>query len=376
MIRYLCCLLLVITAASDSQPVWATVASDTSGVPSLRANFAIPDAPAFLMLDLEPSNLLRPQSPRDLSLTLAKFQGEDGIVLPRALAAELSPLLLISGDSLTVAGYQARRAWYATRLSLAVLRDSSTGETTRLGAGIRISLTDQRAFKTDQAFPKDLRVTELLGRIRNIHMTVSDRAWIKSRAQLTRDSTENNWTEAQFDEALMKARESLVVSYSDEETEELGDLKALVRKRFADRYWNADVLDLAAGVRVESPDSTGQRLRFAAYRLWASWAKGLGGWGQFVLGGRWGGVRDTVSDSFLGEGGAGTRLYLGSGDRKFYLEEWISGKEKERAKATVATGLEFTLNNWLWLNLGVERSATKERRPETRSIFKFKSGLP
>lgn len=52
---------------------------------SFKNNFSIPDAPAYLLLEVEPSDILRPETPRDLALGFAKFQTESGgIGIPRA----------------------------------------------------------------------------------------------------------------------------------------------------------------------------------------------------------------------------------------------------------------------------------------------------
>src|SRR5210317_1994224 len=69
----------------------------------LAPNYAVPDAPAFNILNENPDNILKPSSVKDVGLAFADFLGEDErITLPKAFALEFSPALLINGKSLSL----------------------------------------------------------------------------------------------------------------------------------------------------------------------------------------------------------------------------------------------------------------------------------
>ncbi len=116
-------LALSVAAGANAQIVRATGLSPF--VKDYKIDFAIPDAPAFKLLEVDQSAILRPQTVRDLAVVLDGFRGEgNAFVVPRQLGVEFSPGLLIGGGQLHLTDYAARKALYALRLSGATNRDS------------------------------------------------------------------------------------------------------------------------------------------------------------------------------------------------------------------------------------------------------------
>ena len=73
----------------------------------LAPNYAVPDAPAFNILNENPDNILKPSSVKDMGIAFADFLGEDErITLPKAFALEFSPALLINGKNLSLEEYR------------------------------------------------------------------------------------------------------------------------------------------------------------------------------------------------------------------------------------------------------------------------------
>ena len=86
--------LIVASALSQNLPQMAQ---------ELAPNYAVPDAPAFNILNENPDNILKPSSVKDMGIAFADFLGEDErITLPKAFALEFSPALLINGKNLSL----------------------------------------------------------------------------------------------------------------------------------------------------------------------------------------------------------------------------------------------------------------------------------
>jgi hypothetical protein len=108
-----------------------------------RANFAIPDAPAFQLLEVDPSTILRPSTPREVAVNLSKFFAEDGsFSLPQKLAIELPPILLIKRD-LSQKELDKNPFLYSLRFSFAGERHPDTGAPARMAFGFRLHTLDE-----------------------------------------------------------------------------------------------------------------------------------------------------------------------------------------------------------------------------------------
>ena len=118
-----------------------------------RMNYSVPDAPAFKLLDTDPSNVLKPTSVRELAIGLSDFlRSDNSIVLPQSFAVEFSPGLLIGGKTLTLAGYRKHPALYRTRLSIATNRPEDAAAATTVAFGIRVTQIDQSDLRTDSEY--------------------------------------------------------------------------------------------------------------------------------------------------------------------------------------------------------------------------------
>jgi hypothetical protein len=314
-----------------------------------RLNYAIPDAPAFELLQVEPGSILRPQSARELGLAVASFVNEDGsITLPRAFAVEFSPGLLTAQEHLTLRDYTRARFLYRLRVSAAALRDSAGDGPTRVALGLRFTLADEADLRTDTAYAKGQQVTELTGQILAVYTEARRRVGPTADLALTPDEEEQ------------------IAAINDE-----------IRRRWAERYWNADVTDVAIAARLAAVDSTGAGVRTDAFSLWGTLAKGVGHWGQLLVGLRAGAERAEGEDSYRGSGSIASRFYGGSNRLKGYAEIQGSLQEDSKADFLFTSGLEFGPAPWLWADFsaGLESPGGAPRsRLVTR--FKVKSGVP
>jgi hypothetical protein len=336
------------------------VANVNNGVAgwTYRTNFAIPDAPAYELLGVEPSTILRPQTARELTLGFAKFRAEDGSVsLPHSVAIEFSPGLLVNHGALTQESYENSKALYSTRLSMAVLTDSVSGKVTRITFGGRVTLNDDEGFGTDSEFPVALQITPLLERGMRITQTARTRT-VKDPANARRRPNEI--------ETILNAGEKA----------EIQDIEKEIRQRWAERYWNVDVLDVAVAGRLQSADSLGHGAKLDAISVWATRGEGFGHWGQLLFGGRGGTARDSLASKLHGVGSLAVRMYAGSNRAKAFAESQADWNQTSAPRWYGGGGLEVAATNWMWLNFVVGSEAEGHDRGKMTSSFKLKTALP
>ncbi len=350
---------LVLSAALPSV-VLGQIAPPGTPAPgwTYKTNFAIPDAPAFELLSVDPSTILRPQSTRELALSLSRFQSTDGsFTIPQVLALEFSPALLIKGDRITESGFAAHPGLYNLRLSLAALRDADTGVNARLALGVRYTLSDESQLKSDEAYPADLGVTELTTKAVFVYSAAATRAAKQAREAGTDPSA------------------APLVLTGDEQAQ-IEALAREIRKRWAERYWNADRMEVALAMRASAADSTGRDPRLDAFSAWFTGTRGVADWGQGLVGARLAVRRDSLSGDYKQESSLAFRFYAGNSRAKGYLEGQQTLREDARPRLFVNGGFEMAAAEWVWLNfaLGFEREGGGSAH--TVTAFKLKTALP
>ena len=70
--------------------------ADSAVLEKVKLGFAVPDIPAFKALGLDPSNILRPSEAKELALTLGSFRSDGDFIIPKNMAVEIAPALLIN----------------------------------------------------------------------------------------------------------------------------------------------------------------------------------------------------------------------------------------------------------------------------------------
>jgi hypothetical protein len=339
--------LLALLATSAAPMARAQLGPPNQPAPgwTYKTNFAIPDAPAFELLAVDPATILRPQSTRELALSLSKFQSAEGsFTIPRALALEFSPAILMRGDRLTQKGFAKNPALYNFRVSVAALRDQETGANASMALGFRYTLADQSQLKTDAAYPADMQVTELTAQALKIYTA-----------------------------AIGREGGAPVLNASDQE--KIDALAKEIRKRFAERYWNAGRMELAFALRASAADSTGRDPKLDAFSGWFSATRGAGTWGQALFGARVATRRDSLNGDYRQESSLAFRFYAGSSNAKGFVEAQQTMRDDAAPALFVDGGFEMAPAEWVWLDFsfGVEHSAG---RSHAVSTFTLKTALP
>jgi hypothetical protein len=266
-----------------------------------RTDFAVPDAPAFKLLDVDPTIIVRPTSVKELTGIISDFAGSGStLTIPRAFALEIAPALLIAGKSLTIKKYNENPALYRIRFSAATRRPAEGTSPTEIALGLRVTLLDEADLRTNYTYMKS--ATAIAEQVNRVYEQARERVGPRQPLQL-----------------------------SSEETDSIGRLQAPLRELWENTKWNARVLELSAGFRAATPDPGGRNLRSNEFGGWGTFGTGFGSWGQLLIGVNAFAARDSVTADFSATAGTGARFYAGTNQYKFFAElggEWKVGDDE------------------------------------------------
>jgi hypothetical protein len=316
-----------------------------------KVDFAVPDAPAFKLLEVSQSAILRPQTASELSFALSGFRGaNNAFVLPQELGVEISPALIAGGERLTLQRFNAQKWLYRTRLSAATRRDS-TGAST-LAAGLRFTLVDEQDLRTDENFAADEQVTPYTARILAVYQAAGDRRTREERLA----------------EAPIEPNEA--------ERAQIDSLRAQIKELWKERYWNANSFEFALGVRALTADSLGRDPEVDEVAVWTTYARRLNDWGQVLFGARLSSARDSTGERRQSTALA-ARLYAGSNAIKLFVEVQQTMREGATASWLTNGGIEVKAGplGWIDASAGLE-SAVAGAGARALMALKIKLGLP
>jgi len=362
-------------------------------------DFAVPDAPAFMLLEVEAGNILRPTTTRDFAISLSDFIGSGAaLVVPETFAAEFAPFLLMRGDRLTLEEYRKAPWQYRLRVSAATSR-AGAGTPTQLALGLRATVLDgadlrthpqaealqqmaaaltrqlldadnavrariaeEKRFDTSQATQERL---DSLREAREYGRDVSDSAVRERLLRIPRFRPDA------IPDAMVEAERTADQRLREEEAHDA--LREFVRE-FQEEHWNATVLDVAVAARAAGQDTTGRDLRLDGYAAWATYGTGIGQWGQLLLGATAGADRDTASGNFAGRFALSTRLYLGSNHYKLLVEGRADLADGRPPQWFLVSGGEARLPFGAWVTFAAGLAydgATREAGLVTNAAVKF-----
>lgn len=320
-----------------------------------RVDVAVPDAPAFEMLQVGQSSILRPNTLQKLAIAFSDFRDADGsFQVPGDFAVEFSPAILLAGDDLDRATYEQKKLLHNLRISLATATDSlGGGAPSQAAFGLRLTVVNEADMALDPAFISSQQVTPLTRQILIVYQAARDRQV----------------------QAGIAPTEPIVLTEDERET--VDRLSEEIKARWTARHWNAESLEFAFGVRATGLDAAASDARVDRYGVFATYANGLGGWGQIILGGRAGAERDDAQSSFSQALSLGARLYLGSNRHKVFLEAQQSIQEGEDGELLLNGGAELRLTDWIWAvgAIGVDDVSSDEGSNSTLT-FSLKSAFP
>jgi hypothetical protein len=313
----------------------------------LAPNFAVPDAPAFNILNKNPDNLLKPSSVKDMGLAFADFLSDgERITLPNALALEFSPALLINGKNLSLEEYQKNDWLYRLRVSLATKRqDESTA--TDIALGIRFSTEDESDLRTNPDYITD--ATDLTRKIQQLYD--------KRRLELGPTA---KIEEIEDDRTLKEEKKLLIEEFV---------------AAWEEDNWNADITEYAVAVKASSEDSLAKNLKLNRVSVWYTKAKKLSTWGQYLLGVYGNYEKLAPRDKYESSGSLIARLYAGNNQFKLFMEAQATLIDDQKPKWLFDSGLELKAAENLWIDLTAGIEVTGQQDAVLVTGFKFKFGM-
>jgi hypothetical protein len=314
---------------AGSRPAYALQIPDAIAS-TFRTDFAVPDAPAMLLLDVEPSTIVRPTTVRELAGAVSDFASSGNLSLPRAFAIEFAPALLIGGKTLSLQKYRSNPALYRLRLSAATRRPEDSASPTELAVGVRVALIDEADLRTNPEYLQ--QATDIAEKVNDIYLAARRRVGPPPAPIV-----------------LTSIQEDSIVQ-----------LQAPLTELWENEKWNSRVLDLAAGMLAQGRDSLGRDLRSTQLAAWATYGTGFGRWGQLLLGGKIASKRDSLTDDFSAKGDLAGRLYVGTNRYKFFAEvggTWQSGADEWLLNG----GGEAKLIRGGWVSFSAGLASTSER---------------
>lgn len=272
---------------------------DSLTLSELKLNFVVPDIPAFKTLGTDPTNLLRPSTPKALAVSMSQFYNDRKVIIPQGFAMEISPALLINANSHTLHDlqtYQKHAAINSTRISLGSSNDTSiTASGRSMSLGLRITPVNKGDMQTDKAF--------LLEVAKQLHVFLFTEDSIRRQfAQSNIDSVKRwagvtdpainsidkvvDWDFALYDK--LRSDSTWLKKYNTFKTGiksfDFDKWLAAEKEAYKKRNWNATKLDFAAAAMASSPDSLVKSVRFKRADVWATLALRAGRNGQVLIG--------------------------------------------------------------------------------------------
>jgi len=331
----------IVFAAIGVSAVRATAEGATANPDSLATswtlNLAVPDAPAFKVLDIEPSEILRPTSAQTVAIDVASAARSG--VLPRSFAAEFAPVMLICGQKITLSDYRgskATRFFARLRTSFASERSDDQSGQTAAGLGLRLTIQDNADPRTDGTY-----LTAVSAAMQPYHDMV---------ARFVQRVPPTGTGQVDIDEllkGLSPADADSLTSVRNTCQDAIEKLR-LSQKR---QKWNAFVWDCGFAARYDSPDSLAKDIRVNKYQAWTGAGLPLGKSAQLVLGASASTDRTGVTDFGTKQASVGGRLYLGEQSIKGFLEGQAQGTKHAPPSRLADLGAEVNLGGSFWLEV-------------------------
>ncbi len=338
--------------------VGTAVSQTSGGLEKARADLAVPDAPAFKILEADPSNIMRPGNLREVGFAVSNFLLSKG-TLPQAYAMELSPGLLLSDVSLSK--YQKNPFWYRFRLSVATTSGQNGG--TDLAVGLRFTFVDETDLRTDTVLQRTiLNAARALNdiEVNALKRLPADYPFLSDSLRAVADKDYDDFKATQ--QALVAGYDAAIVRSRDEAKK---------------KAWNKSIVELGLAIVGSSKDSLAKNLLASRLGLWATGGFALfGAHDQTLIGMKASLGRDAAGALKQAEGSVALRSYYGENTGKGFLEADWTLKKAEAPAYLVSAGGELDLANGIWVEatLGLVKRGAED--PKISTSFNIKVATP
>lgn len=288
-----------------------------------KADYAIPDAPAFKILQTDPTSVLRPTSSREVAVTIANlFKGGK---IPDNYALEISPGLLLANS---LDNYKKNPFFYRARISFAT--KTMENSVKHLGLGVRLTLYDDTDLRLNNGYE------EILKKIGKS----SDDLNSSCADELAAKITDDNFN-------------ALLEECIDAKKEYFSKKINVIRDSVKEKNWNAPIVEMGFATSALSGDSLAKSLFVTSYQFWLSAALPLGKDGQVVAGLNGGVSKNDKDELKKSEGSLGVRGYYGTNKQKLFLEADIKAASEILPSYSLNIGYEYNVMNGVWADLSL-----------------------
>jgi hypothetical protein len=352
-------------------PFWCVVFASVAGlaqdtVPNIKngtVDLSVPESPAFTVLGMTPSTVVRPASPRALAADVLNGVDKNGN-FQTGVAIDTAPYMLFFGNGVTLEQYQHRPVLQflaRTQFSFATVKGSSQSDkSTRLASGLSLTIFDRGDPRLDRDFVARLAKIgqEALGAFPPLSPLATDSEVAERKKQIEQEV-----------ETKAKA----------------------VREAKRQSSWNRSSWVIAGAPSWISQDGTTTHLHFDGAAVWSSLAYGFEGVpglqdsAQVIVHGRFH-SNETVPDpeiagTFYQQQStvAGARMRFGTENTIGSFETtYLHTRPVDRLTENyfrLSVGAERRLNENLWLHLGIGgESGRKNGKDQLFILGAFKWG--
>jgi hypothetical protein len=318
---------------SQSSNVGAT--DQKSEFSKYRVDYAVPQSPAFKILDIGTDNVMRPGMLRELGVDISTLYKNGG-------AIEIAPMILSSNVNL--ADYKSdkfSRFLYRSRISAGIVYPGAGA--TNYSLGYKFTLLDETDLVINPDYEEELHAINK--QIIDIDILCSHDIKIQPEEG--------------------ELYQSALQLCSEEKIKALNQKIDDTRKKYKELNWNKTIWEAGLAILGTTIDSTIKKIQSQKYGLWSTAAFPLSTNGQILFAGKIILGRDST-DSFNTDALDGSfisRGYLGNNSYKAYLEiDWNTLNKKSNFISKLGT--ELNILNGLWVNasIGLQSASGQDSR--------------
>jgi len=332
-------------------------------VKNYKLNFALPDIPAFKALGTEPSNILRPSVTQDFSFVSSEFFNGKNLVIPTSFGIEVSPILLMNTDKMTLSEFRKNNAFKTSRFSLGTFKDSL--KTMNISVGYRLTVINKGDLRTDTAVLDEF-----------LKNTLAKKAYEKAKLE-EKFMQENNILPFEITSEQKVEMGKYVDQNMKENEDEFESKLDEFKKQYKNDNWNAEKLDFATAFVGQARDSLISNVSFRNFSLWGTYAIPIKKFGQILFGATY--QLNRLQNEEYHTFSFSNRNYFGSNRIKFFFEEQIEYNQYlgDKTNLLLNLGAEVNLNKGFWIDLNA--GLTKNYNDNTSdfvSQLRFRYTLP
>lgn len=388
-------LLLGISLSKAQNSSTAPASMDSLLQSEIRVNLAVPSNPAYMALNEQGGNLLRPSNPKEFSVAVSQFFQQGQLILPQNFGLEFSPSMVLRNGNLLKDSAKGE-CWDPLRISLATAaapQASSSSTVEQLAIGLHY--TYEKSGTSFEGYKQTLRhalqplTDDYEARVDSLRKVYYRDNGITPRviASLTEDSlakvitARNVWADS-------------IYTTMGEKTISKGSFDEMV-KRVKTKYkrdsWNDFRLDVASAFVIWSPDTLARigldssmiadtLARFQSLSFWGGASFPLFGTNylQGLVGGNYEIGRTALDSAYKSVLTLNGRLYVGTNRLKGFVEgQYKQDQIIDFNSFLTSLGVEFNLYDGIWVHffVGLE-SNLDTQKSRMVSNFNFNLTLP